>query len=123
MWPVKSILTERLRLSPLRVEDARSLLALFQDPRIYEFISDSPPDSLSDLEEWFHLEKGQSHDGSQIWLNWIATIRPTRLPVGWFQATIYNDYTADIAYVAYILFPQYCAKDTLARRFGKPPVS
>ncbi len=45
---------------------------------------------------------GLSPDGSERWLNWAARLRGTEDYVGWFQATVRADRTAEIAYVTFV---------------------
>ena len=45
---------------------------------------------------------GLSPDGSERWLNWAARLRGTESYIGWFQATVRADRTAEIAYVTFV---------------------
>lgn len=45
--------------------------------------------------------RGTSPDGSERWLNWAARLRGTETYVGWFQATVRDDRTSEIAYVVF----------------------
>jgi ribosomal-protein-alanine N-acetyltransferase len=102
---VVGISTERLRLEPLRVAHAALVFEPLSDERIYEFIEDAPSTSIAVLEERFAaLQRGCSPAGNELWLNWIAFTEDGNQPVGWFQSTVYEDRTAEIAY---IVFPEF----------------
>lgn len=97
---MRLLITERLRMEPLTAAHAAEMFSALSDPTIYPFIPGAPPQSVQDLESRYQrLEVGVSPDGSQQWLNWI--IRPAEQPqcVGFVQATLYTDHTADFAFV------------------------
>jgi RimJ/RimL family protein N-acetyltransferase len=82
------IVTERLHLAPLAVEDADELVAVLGDERMYEFIGGGPP-SLDRLRERYRsLVVGYSADGSEQWLNWVVRLAADGLAVGAMQATV-----------------------------------
>jgi len=93
------ILTERLRLAPLTVEDAEEMSAVLGDARMYEFTGGDPP-SLDQLRERYRrLVVGHSADGSQQWLNWIVRVAADDVAVGVMQATVADDgSSADVAW-------------------------
>jgi ribosomal-protein-alanine N-acetyltransferase len=99
------LLTPRLALAPLRAEHAALLFESLQDPRLYTYIPDDPPDSLQALEARYHRwERRASPDGHEVWLNWAAQSRATGEWVGTFQATIMEDRQA---LLAYMIFPPF----------------
>jgi len=94
-----TIVTERLRLSPLVVDDADEMVTVFADERMYEFTGGCPP-SLDQLRERYRrLIVGQSGDGSEQWLNWTVRLVAEDLAVGAMQATVAIDRrSADVAW-------------------------
>lgn len=73
------------------------------DERLFDFVPERPPISERALEERYRTwSAGLSPDGSERWLNWAARLRGTDTYVGWFQATVRSDRTADIAYVVFV---------------------
>ena len=93
------IVTERLRLAPLTVEDADEMIEVLGDVRMYEFTGGRPP-SLDQLRERYrHLVVGHSADGSQQWLNWVVRLAADDIAVGVMQATVVADGSAaDVAW-------------------------
>ena len=90
------------RLEPLVEEHAALLFDALSDPRLYAHIGISPPESRAILRERFRIYSGRrSPDGNEIWLNWAAR-RTQGEYVGWFQATIFADASADIAYLVFV---------------------
>lgn len=76
------------------------MFALLTDPRLYEFIPAEPPASLSSLTERYRrLETRQSPDGSQRWLNWVIQPVDDDACLGFVQATIHPQQTADFAFL------------------------
>jgi len=70
------------------------------DPQIYRFIPEEPPLSTTALRQRYRLlQRGASADGSQLWLNWVIRIVSSDRCVGYVQATVHEDRTADFAYV------------------------
>ena len=99
---MKALRSVRLRLEPLSVHHAADVYDALQDDRLYTYISDTPPQTLAALEKRFGLlEKGRSPSGTDLWLNWIAYLHQDGEPVGWLQATVHQDQTADLAYIVF----------------------
>lgn len=99
---MKTLRSARLRLEPLAVHHAGDVCDALQDDRLYAYISDTPPQTLAALEKRFALlEKGHSPSGTDHWLNWIACLHEAGEPVGWLQATVHQDRTADLAYIVF----------------------
>ena len=94
--------TARLTLEPIQPDHADELFQPLQEPQLYTFIPQDPPSSIEALRERFaRLATGRSPDGTQIWLNWAARRRDTEIVVGLYQATVYPESTADIAYITF----------------------
>lgn len=72
------------------------------DRRLYEHVDQQPPASAGELEVRYRAWlRGTSPDGTERWLNWAARLRGAETYVGWFQATVRADRTAEIAYVVF----------------------
>ena len=64
--------TERFRLVPLTAADSIRMYVPFCDPALYFFVPQDPPATLGALtERYAQLEKRQSPDGKEHWLNWV----------------------------------------------------
>jgi RimJ/RimL family protein N-acetyltransferase len=82
------IVTARLELAPLSVQDADEMVEVLGDWRLHEFIGGRPA-TLDELRgRYARLAKGRSADGSQAWHNWIVRRLADRRAVGTVQATI-----------------------------------
>lgn len=90
----------RIELEPLVGAHAAELFPVLSEVAIYEYLDDQPPTSLATLEERYRrLESRCSADGSQRWLNWAIRRSKDGQCVGYVQATIHPDATANVAYV------------------------
>ncbi|HKS22663.1 MAG TPA: GNAT family N-acetyltransferase [Thermoanaerobaculia bacterium] len=79
-------------LEPLTVAHAPAMFSLLSDLALY-----APP-SLEHLQRVYaQLETRRSPDGTEEWLNWIV-LRDGEV-IGFVQATIYTDRSANVAYV------------------------
>ena len=96
--------TARLRIAPLEASHALVLHGPLQDPSIYTYIPEDPPllDALK--RRYAFLQNGQSPDGKEYWLNWVAFSRQSGEPVGTFQATLPE---ADEGTFAYVVLPTF----------------
>jgi RimJ/RimL family protein N-acetyltransferase len=82
------LLTDELRLDPLRVEDARELAPLLDDPGLHEYIGGEPL-SEAELEDRYRLLLADAPEGSGAgWLNWTIRRRADGRAVGTAQATV-----------------------------------
>lgn len=96
---MQTIITERLRLEPLDPEHADLLYEGLSDEELYRYITEAPPKSAEALRERYQeLARRTSPDGRETWLNW-AVARTSGGYVGWVQATVRRDGSAEIAYV------------------------
>ena len=80
------------------------VFAPLQDPAIYRFIPDDPPERATLQRRYDFLEGGRSPDGREQWLNWVAFLRDTHTPVCTFQATLPEGEQGSFAYV---VFPSF----------------
>jgi [ribosomal protein S5]-alanine N-acetyltransferase len=100
-----TMVSDRLRLEPLRVEHAEIFFESLQNPLIYEFIDEAPPECAEALRlRYKRLESRTSPDGSELWLNWAVYDQRQGRYAGYVQATVDRDQTATLAYV---IFPDY----------------
>lgn len=87
--PDEVLLTERLRLEPVRAELAPLLFDLWQDPDIYRYVPEDPPVSVDWLTERYRrLETRQSADGGEAWLQWAVRLAAEPTYVGRVEATV-----------------------------------
>lgn len=94
---IETLSTTRLTLEPQVAAHAEEMFVVMGDPLIYEF-GNEPPASLDWLRERFRrLESRRSHDGSEVWLNWVIRL-PDGPAIGYVQATVLADRRALIAY-------------------------
>lgn len=86
-------------LEPQVAAHAAELYPLLSDPELYTFIDDKGPVSEAALRERFaRLETRLSGDGTEQWLNWVVR-NAEGVAVGYVQASVYADGSAEIAYV------------------------
>jgi RimJ/RimL family protein N-acetyltransferase len=94
----EAIETDRLRLTPLRAEDADEMFPVLNDQRLHEF-TDGDVMSREEMRTWFaFLARGLAPDGQEIWLNWLVRLRDGGQPIGYVQAGI-EYLNADVAWV------------------------
>jgi RimJ/RimL family protein N-acetyltransferase len=104
---MQTIITARLELAPLTQAHAEPMFALLADPKIYRYLDFGPSASLDQLRAVYaQRETRTSHDGRQIWLNWVLRIRDEDL-IGYVQASI--DAPGN-AWVGYALASRYWAR-------------
>ena len=101
---VANLKSERLRIEPLRLAHAQSVWSELQSPEIYTYMPEDPPTAQALERRYAFLEKGQSPDGEELWLNWVAFLLDSITPVGTFQATLPKTGEGSFAYV---IFPPH----------------
>ena len=83
-----TIVTRRLTLNPLVVEDADTMVDVLVDERMHGFIGGRPL-TLDELRARYQrLVVGRSADGTELWFNWIVRMTVDAQPVGAMQATV-----------------------------------
>ena len=93
--PTRAIFT----MEPRSTSHAEELFPVLSDPHIYEFLDESPPESITALRERLaRSESRLSPDGSEHWLNWVVRDELGAV-AGQVQTTIFPDFTANVAYV------------------------
>jgi RimJ/RimL family protein N-acetyltransferase len=96
---VKIVAGEGITLEEQIASHAAELYAVISDPSLYEFIDNKEPASEDALRKRLaRLESRKSPDGTEHWLNWIVRNSAGEL-VGYVQATVTPDHSAEIAYV------------------------
>jgi RimJ/RimL family protein N-acetyltransferase len=95
---MRTLAAGELWLEPQTAAHAADMFALLSDPALYLYLDDEPPPSLAWLAERFtKLETRLSGDGREHWLNWVIRA-PQHGLVGFVQATVYPDRSANVAY-------------------------
>lgn len=91
---------KRIRLEPLTAAHAEELFPALNHPEIYSFIPEQPPTSVLALADRYRrLESRCSPDGSEQWLNWAIRRVEDQQCIGYIQATVHPERTADFAFV------------------------
>jgi RimJ/RimL family protein N-acetyltransferase len=94
------IATPRLRLDPLRVDDAAEMASVLAAPSLYAFTGGEPP-GVDELRDRYAMQVEGPPDDDDAWRNWIvreAAGPGTGVAIGYVQATVTGD-TADLAWV------------------------
>ena len=99
-----NLISERLRIEPIRPAHAELVFSSLQNPAIYTYLPEDPPTAVGLQKRYDFWEKGESPDGEELWLNWVAFLRDSMTPVGTFQATLPKGKPGGFAYV---VFPSF----------------
>jgi len=75
-------------LEPLTRADAKEMVHVLGDERLYEFTGGHPPAVAELRERYARWESRRSPDGSEEWLNWTVRRVDDRAAVGTVQATV-----------------------------------
>ena len=98
MTSTPSLRDGRLVLEPLRVEHAAEMATVLSDAALYTFTGGSPL-SRSALEQRYARQVAGSADPTEEWHNWVVRLGDTGPAVGYVQATVAGDHTAELAWV------------------------
>ena len=83
------IRTARLDLLRTTREHAESMFTVLADPALYEFTAGRPPRDVETLaSQYKYWQKRNSPDGSEIWLNWVVSLREEGELIGHLQAGV-----------------------------------
>jgi RimJ/RimL family protein N-acetyltransferase len=82
-----TIVTSRLVLRPLRVEDAAEMVVVLADPALHEFTGGEPA-TLDELRDRYAALVEGSGSADELWLNWIVRRSSDGAAVGTVQSTI-----------------------------------
>jgi RimJ/RimL family protein N-acetyltransferase len=107
VWVIRppTLETDRLRLDPLRVDDAEEMARVLADPSLYAFTGGGPPTAEELRGRYAEQAVGRSADGREWWLNWIVRRRTDGDAIGYVQATVadatgdHRKTNADVAWV------------------------
>lgn len=130
MRPVKSgkseeiLETRRAVLEPIHIRHAASVYEFLLDERLYRFIPQRPPESLKTLEERYRILSARvSPDGREAWLNWAMKLRGSDGGsggyVGLMEATVCEERSATVAYMAYTVFVPFQKKGFASEGCGR----
>ena len=87
-----------MTLEPQLAAHAREMFTVLCDPAIYLYENEPPPSVAWLRARFARLESRQSADGQEHWLNWVIRLPASQL-IGYVQATVHADGSADVAYV------------------------
>ncbi len=97
-WTAPTLVTDRLVLTPLTVDDADEMTSVLADERMYAFTGGEPPTVEQLRFRYGRQVVGRSPTGDEWWLNWIVRLEPDGA-VGTVQATVAADgASADVAW-------------------------
>ncbi|MGK5640662.1 GNAT family N-acetyltransferase [Streptomyces sp. URMC 126] len=98
-WEHGVLRTERLELTPLRVEHAEEMAGVLADPALYGFTGGTP-DSADALRERYRRLVAGSPDPLTVWHNRVLRLRDGGRLVGTVQATVTaSGSAAEVAWV------------------------
>ena len=99
MTGMRTLEADGLVLEPLTVAHAEAMFALLSDPALYRYIDETTPPDVEYLRaRYARLERRESADGRQRWLNWAVCL-PGQPPLGYVQATVLDNGSAWVAYL------------------------
>ena len=93
-----------MRLECLQADHADMVFEAMQDVHLYRYIPQDPPSRDQLHKRYRFLEAGESPDGQEYWLNWVAFLDQTQTVVGTCQATVPKDGEVMIAYMTFTSF-------------------
>jgi RimJ/RimL family protein N-acetyltransferase len=94
----EELVSDRLRLTPLTVDDASEMHPVLADPELYVFTGESVP-SLEQLERRYTVQCAGPPEPDVAWRNWIFRLSEDGRAVGFVQATV----TGDEAIIAWLV--------------------
>jgi RimJ/RimL family protein N-acetyltransferase len=99
MTGMRTLQADGLVLEPLGVAHADAMFPLLSDAALYRYIDEPPPRDVEYLRaRYARLERRESTDGRQRWLNWVVRL-PGQPPLGYVQATVLDNGSAWVAYL------------------------
>ncbi len=93
-----TIETDRLRLLPLRVDDAVEMAGALSDGSLYRFIGGEPPTPAELRRIYARWIAGPPRDGD-AWHNWAVRLVADGTLIGHVQVTVVGGEGADIAWI------------------------
>ncbi|MFI9011141.1 GNAT family N-acetyltransferase [Actinosynnema sp. NPDC053489] len=107
-WPRDAVVrTGRVRVEPVRVEDAEEMAVVLGDPALYAVIGGTPPTAARLATRYGRWQRPTSDDGREGWLNWVVRRDGDGAAVGTVQATTTwgpNGLVAEVAWVVGVPF-------------------
>lgn len=101
---------------PLTEEHAKEFFSQVHDERLYEFIPERPPKSLTALQrEYAEFSAGAPEHSGEVWLNWAIRLSPGGECVGTLQATRFAD---GLLWVGYKVLPQAWGQGVASTALG-----
>ncbi len=94
----EQLVSDRLRLTPLTVDDAPEMHRVLAHPKLYVFTGESIP-SLEQLERRYRMQCAGPGEPDVAWRNWIIRLSEDDRKVGFVQATV----TGDEAAIAWLI--------------------
>ena len=94
-------MTPRLLLEPIRAAHADEIFEAFADERLWVFFPRLRPASRTALRARLGAWSAgppEGHPEFGGWENWVGRLRGKKTPIGTFQATIYRNRSASLAY-------------------------
>lgn len=82
-----TVVTPRLTLTPLAVDDAGEMVDVLGDERLHEFIGGRPA-TIGELRERYRRFVAGSGRPDEVWLNWVVRTNDAGEAVGTVQATV-----------------------------------
>jgi len=86
--------SKRLDLIAVKRVHAPEMFAVLNDASLYQFTGNEPPSNVAALvrlyESW---ETRKAPDGSELWLNWVVSLRVSCELIGYVQASVLTEYT------------------------------
>lgn len=95
---VEILVSDRLRLTPLTVDDAPQMHPVLADPALYVFTGEAVP-SLEQLERRYRGQCAGSPEPGVVWCNWVIRLPEDGRAIGYVQATV----TGDVAVIAWLV--------------------
>lgn len=93
-------MSDTIALRPLTVDDASVMVDVLSSPHLYTFMGGKAPTNAELVRQYGVQTRGQSIDGTEIWINLLVLLGEEREPIGYVQATVPTDGgPAEIAWV------------------------
>lgn len=83
----ETMVTERLTLTTLTVQDADEMEGVLNDERLHEFVG-GRPDTLVELRDRYRRFVAGPIEPGEVWLNWIVRLTHDGTAIGTVQATV-----------------------------------
>jgi [ribosomal protein S5]-alanine N-acetyltransferase len=95
-----TLMTERLRLTPVEVAHAAAMWPVLGDPALYCWIARAPPASLAEVEARFARISQRTAEGrADQWLNWTVWLQDGGSAVGIVETTVPPTQVASLGYL------------------------